>query len=398
MSTESAKPVIFISYSHKDEPERPREGEIQWLSFVRTYLQPAVKHGVFDLWVDQRMPGGADWGPEIERRLRDCDIFILLVSANSMASDYIIDKEIAIIRERQANGEPVHFYPLLLTPTPKAGLDKVKDKNLRPRDAKPFSSYSVHDRAQHMTDAADEIAELVEQIAKWKSTERPSAPRVQPAYVHITGLPETAYERLVGREAELKRLDEAWPDAKTNILSLVAEGGAGKSALVNEWLKRLQANNYRGADAVLGWSFYSQGSKERATSADDFLSWALDKLGRKFETTSANAKGEAIAEALARRRVLLVLDGCEPLQHGLGTQQGELKDRGLRALLRRFAAMPPAEAHGLVLLTSRQAVKDVARWKDGAAPVLDVEQLSDEAGAALLRDNGVWGTEAELRA
>src|SRR5713101_2494991 len=183
MSTESVKPVVFISYSHKDEPEHPREGEIQWLSFVRTYLQPAVKHGVFDLWVDQRMPGGADWGPEIERRLRACDIFILLVSANSMASDYIIDKEIAIIRARQANGEPVHFYPLLLTPTPKAGLDKVKDKNLRPRDAKPFSGYSAHNRQQHMSDAADEMAEVAERIVKQKSAAQPSTSAMRPACV-----------------------------------------------------------------------------------------------------------------------------------------------------------------------------------------------------------------------
>jgi hypothetical protein len=160
----------------------------------------------------------------------------------------------------------------------------------------------------------------------------------------------------------------------------------------------MQADSYRGAEAVLGWSFYSQGSKERATSAEPFLNWALDKLGIKIETISAPAKGEAIAEDLARRRVLLVLDGCEPLQHGLGTQQGELKDRGLRALLRRSASMPPAERHGLVVLTSRQAVKDIARWKDGSAPVLDVEELSDEAGAVLLRDNGVQGTETELRA
>ena len=174
----------------------------------------------------------------------------------------------------------------------------------------------------------------------------------------------------MGRDAELKRLDEAWADRNTNILSLIAEGGAGKSALVNEWLKRMQGDGYRGAEAVLGWSFYSQGSKERATSVEPFLNWALDKLGIEIETTSASAKGEAIAEALARRRMLLVLDGCEPLQHGLGMQQGELKDLGLRALLRRFAAMPPAEGHGLVVLTSRQAVKDVARWKDSAAPRL----------------------------
>ena len=104
-----------------------------------------------------------------------------------------------------------------------------------------------------------------------------------PALVAISGLPETGYERLVGRDEELKRLDEAWSDDKTNILSLIAEGGAGKSALVNEWLTRLQANSYRGADRVLGWSFYSQGSKERATAADEFLNWALAKLGVKVD-------------------------------------------------------------------------------------------------------------------
>ena len=50
------------------------------------------------------------------------------------------------------------------------------------------------------------------------------------------------------------------------------------------------------------------------------------------------------------------------------------------------------------MLTSRLAVKDIARWQNDAAPVVDVEKLSDEAGAALLRDNGVWGTGKELKA
>ena len=275
----TAKPVIFISYSHKDEPEQPRDGEIAWLSFVRTFLQPAVKHGVFDLWVDQHMAGGADWDPEIEAKLNACDIFILLVSANSMASEYIVENEIAIIRERQAKNENVHFYPLLLTPTPDAGLDKVKDKNLRPRDARPFSSFSPHDRMQHMTDAANEIAKIAKQVVEQKAGMQSEVKSNLPTYIHITGLPETAYERLVGRDAELMRLDDAWADDRTNIVSLIAEGGAGKSALVNEWLKRMQADNYREAESVLGWSFYSQGSKELATSAESFLNWALESRG-----------------------------------------------------------------------------------------------------------------------
>jgi hypothetical protein len=396
MTDGTAKPVIFISYSHKDEPEHPRDGEVQWLSFVRIYLQPAIKHGIFELFVDEHLSGGADLKPEIERKLRACDVFIPLISANSTASDYIIDTEIRITRERIANGEDVYFYPVILTPTPKIALDKFKDKVIRPDDAKPLSSFPYNERLQKMADIADEIATIANEIAGRKPAPQKRGP--QPSYVHITGLPETPYERLVGRDDELKWLDDAWGDPKINILSLIAEGGAGKSALVNEWLKRLQADNYRGAEAVLGWSFYSQGSKERATAADEFLNWALEKLGIKTETTGASAKGEAIAEALMQRRVLLVLDGVEPLQHSLDTQLGQLKDQGLRALLRRFASTPPGQPHGLIVLTSRLAVKDIARWQNDVAPVVDVEKLSDEAGAALLRDNGVWGTDKELKA
>ena len=434
MSSSSTRPIIFISYAHADEPEKPRGEEIQWLSLVMRFLRPAVKSGAFTMWVDRQMPGGTEWDEDIDRELRACDVLVLLVSASSMGSDYIIDKELEIARARRAAGE-LYIYPLLIRPTPRAGLDRVREFNLRPRDAKPFSSYSLNDLEQHMSDAADEIADVAEDIAKKRAASAaeqaqiaklaetakivghiPGTPAAilrnleiegilpvgrtvaHPAVVAISGLPETGYERLVGREAELARLDEAWSDDKTNILSLIAEGGAGKSALVNEWLTRLQADRYRGAERVLGWSFYSQGSKERATAADAFLDWALDKLGVQVETTSASAKGEAIAEALTKRRVLLVLDGVEPLQHGPGPQTGQLKDQGLRALLRRFAAAPPGADHSLIVLTSRVAVADIQRFKESAAPVVDVERLSDEAGAELLRDNDVWGIDKELRA
>jgi len=362
------------------------------------FLRPAVKSGEFTVWDDLQMSGGMKWNPEIERNLRACDIFVLLVSANSMSSNYIIDKELEIAREREAAGAGLHIYPLLIEPTPKAGLDRVRDFNLRPRDAKPLQSYSLADRNQCMSDAADEIATIAAGIAARRAAVAPrkSTRRAQ-AYVHTSGLPETGYERLVGRDLELKRLDEAWSDDKTNILSLVAEGGAGKSALVNEWLNRQQADGYRGSECVLGWSFYSQGSKESATASDEFLDWALAKLGVKLESTSAATKGETIAEALMARRALLVLDGVEPLQHGPGPQTGQLKDQGLRALLRRFAAAPPKADHSLIVLTSRLAVADLQRFRNGAAPVVDIERLSDEAGAELLRDNDVWGVDRDLR-
>jgi hypothetical protein len=411
----SNKPVIFISYSHKDEPDRPAPDEVVWLTFVQSFLAPVVKIGIFDIWVDEHLHGGEVLDPEIKKKLADCDIFVLLASRHSLASTYVVETEIATIRRRQKEGEDVHIFPVLLSPVPNAALQQLKDLVLRPRDATPLSTMNRGDRESAMSVIADEIAVLAEDIAKRKMiASKAAAPKPKSAVtleavacrdgrtvgqlVDISHLPETAYERLVGRDTELKRLDEAWADRNTNILSLIAEGGAGKSALVNEWLTRLHAENYRGAEVVLGWSFYSQGTRERATSAEQFLDWALEKLGIKLNTKSASAKGEAIAEAMMTRCVLLVLDGCEPLQHGLDKQHGELKDQGLRALLRRFASTPPAGANGLLVLTSRLAVKDIARWYDSAAPVINVEELSGEAGAALLRDNGVWGTDKELLA
>ena len=94
MSSDSAKPIIFLSYAHLDEPEKPRGEEIQWLTFVMRFLRPAVKSGEFRIWVDRQMQGGTKWDKEIEGHLLACNMFVLLVSANSMGSDYIIDKSL----------------------------------------------------------------------------------------------------------------------------------------------------------------------------------------------------------------------------------------------------------------------------------------------------------------
>ena len=162
-----------------DKPEHPAEGEVKWLSFVTDYLKPAIKSGAIDLWFDRLMPGGVGWEPEIEKKFRACDIFILLVSRHSLSSNYVVDNEIPIIRERQRKGEAVHFYPIVLTPTPKAGLRLVSDKNLRPRDGKPLSDYPLHEWYRHMAEAADEIADLAAKIAARKRLSRRPPPSAE---------------------------------------------------------------------------------------------------------------------------------------------------------------------------------------------------------------------------
>jgi hypothetical protein len=121
--------------------------------------------------------------------------------------------------------------------------------------------------------------------------ERLTAPG--PARVSTSRLPVTG-EHLYGREGELQRLDDAWGDPTTSVLSVVAWGGVGKSALVNRWLARLAADQYRGAERVFAWSFYSQGTADTQASADEFIDVALRWFGDPAPTpaTSAWAKGE----------------------------------------------------------------------------------------------------------
>ena len=204
---------------------------------VNDHLRPAVKNGAVDIWVDTLMRGGDDWDPEIERELRECDVFVLLVSRHSTSSDYVVDKEIAIIRERQKNREDVRFYPLLLTPTAEAGLDVVRDKNLRPRGARPFSSYSPHDRDQHMADAADEIAEIAEEIAARKSAS-PVAIAPTPAVSTQKGSPPSPPApstlppdpRMIGREDRLDELVKAILDDDRPVV-VPGTLGMGKTTL-----------------------------------------------------------------------------------------------------------------------------------------------------------------------
>jgi hypothetical protein len=83
----------------------------------------------------------------------------------------------------------------------------------------------------------------------------------------------------------------------------------------------------------------------------------------------------------------------EPLQYPPGPQEGRLREPTLQALLRELAAFNK----GLCLITTRLAVMDLAEHEGAAARRLDLDQLSREAGAQLLRGLGVKGPEAELR-
>lgn len=211
--------------------------------------------------------------------------------------------------------------------------------------------------------------------------------------ISIARLPTTS-SNLFGREAELKMLDDAWANPNTNIVSFVAWGGVGKTALVNHWLKQhIARDNYRGAERVLGWSFFSQGTSKRAASADLFLDWALRWFGDADPTLGSPwDKGERLARYIRQWRTLLILDGVEPLQYPPGPHEGRLKDPAMHVLLVELAAQNP----GLCLISTRERIGDLVEFDRTTVVQYDLNYLSPQAGAKILRSFSVKGEDQEL--
>ena len=235
-----------------------------------------------------------------------------------------------------------------------------------------------HDRGQFLNEerlSSAVLRDLVEILPRLESS----------VDVRPTKLRHTA-ERLIGRDEDLTRLDAAWNDPHKNVVIVRALGGIGKTSLVATWMAELALKNWRGAERVFDWSFYSQGTRDQsAASADTFIAEALRAFGDPDPTIGSTwDRGARLAALVSKARCLLVLDGLEPLQHPPGPMEGQLKDSGISALLKGLAA----QNAGLCVVTTREKVDDIKQHYGRTANDLELSFLTDLAGAALLHYAG----------
>ena len=205
----------------------------------------------------------------------------------------------------------------------------------------------------------------------------------------------TVKGKFFGREQELQLLDDAWRSEQTNIVEFVASGGTGKTKLLRHWLDRSIADNAMGINAVIAWSFYSQGaSEDKQISSRLFFDHALTELGsQSTDFPTDEARGEHLAKLLRQHRCLLILDGLEPLQHASAVNRGELKDRALRQMLRTLAL----DNQGLCVITTRIAVHELS---DHQRQVVhhNLDNLQTADAVKLFKHLQVEGSDKELQA
>lgn len=380
-TVDPTRPTVFISYSHRDE---------DWKNRFLPQLRALEQAGRIVVWDDRKIDGGEKWYPAIKMAMEKASIAICLISADYLASEFCVKEEVPFLLQR-CEREGMIFIPILLRPCPWNAFDWLKEIQMIPRDGKSVAVdfRGIEDAA--FAEVANLVFKYVDNPLEYDLVIPIPSLSVPPGKIDVNRLPITGAE-LFGRQKEMALLDDAWTSADTNIVGLIASGGVGKSTLVNKWLERMRSDNYRGASHVYGWSFYSQGTGERVTSADQFFNQALCWFGDSDPNLGSPwEKGERLAKLIQRERTILILDGLEPLQSGHSVEKGRIDDPGLAKLLTELAV----QNQGLCVITTRERLSDLNAFSKSSVQE-DLEQISSEAGRALLRVGGVQGTDPDL--
>jgi TIR domain len=149
---------IFVAYSHVDAA---------WREKIVKHLQVALYTAHCDLWDDTRIGAGEEWRQQIVAAVDRCVAAVLLVSVDSLTSEFILKEEVPRLLDRRKEGLPV--VPVVVGHCAWKRVPWLESLQIRPRDGQPLA-----DRAD--SDAA--LEQIVDELAARLSPAEP--PQAQP--------------------------------------------------------------------------------------------------------------------------------------------------------------------------------------------------------------------------
>jgi hypothetical protein len=152
---------VYFSYSHRDE---------KWRDLLMVHLRPLERTGELAFWDDRQIETGDQWSQQIAHAIAQADIAILLVSAEFLASEFIVNNEVPRLLERQQE-QGLVIVPVVIRPCAWQMVDWLARLQVLPRDGRPLSSLKNTDEALF------EVARRIIEIGEIVSAQKSSKPR-----------------------------------------------------------------------------------------------------------------------------------------------------------------------------------------------------------------------------
>ncbi len=140
---------IFIAYSRLDA---------DYLKELQKYLRPLNRKKTIEIWYDGEIIPGTKWAVEINQHLNAADIILLLITANSLSSDYFYNEEMQKALQRHEKGE-AKVIPVILRYCTWRLFDELSELQALPKDGIPLSHWS--DDAEAYTNVVEELHRVV---------------------------------------------------------------------------------------------------------------------------------------------------------------------------------------------------------------------------------------------
>jgi len=147
--SERRKQKVFISYSRRDH---------QHLDRLRVHLKPLERANLIDAWADDRILIGENWKDRISESLDVAKAAVLMISADYLASDFIIDEELPKILSK-AEEKGTTIFPVILSIcrfTREPSLNRFQTVN---NPEKPLVELAEHQRER----IYDQVARAIEE-------------------------------------------------------------------------------------------------------------------------------------------------------------------------------------------------------------------------------------------
>ena len=97
---------VFLSYANEDDKYRDE---------LEKHLSALIRQNIISAWHDRKLYGGENWDIRIKEQLETTKLFLFLVSADFLASDYCMNIELPYANKRTLDGFS-SLVPIIVRP------------------------------------------------------------------------------------------------------------------------------------------------------------------------------------------------------------------------------------------------------------------------------------------